>query len=143
MVKQFWINLPSKDVKKSIAFYTNIGFKLNPNHPNSDKAASFFIGESKIVLMIFDEPTFKGFTNTPLADAATCRTLLSIDAQNKEEVDELAKKATDAGGKTSHKPTGQQSWMYGCVFPILMGISGMCFIWIGAKCRKGNAPTVD
>lgn len=116
MPKQFWINLPSKDVKKAADFYTTIGFKINPQHPTTDKAASLFIGDSNVVLMIFDEPTFKNFTNSSLAGPETNNVLFSIDAQNKEEVDDLARKAVAAGGNSLHKPTEQKDWMYGCIF---------------------------
>ncbi len=117
MTKQLWINLPAKDVKKSTEFYTKIGFQLNPHHPNNEVAASFFVGEQKVVLMIFDEPTFKSFTNTPLTDTKnSAEVLFSIDAESKEEVDELARKAAEAGGATTHQPTEQRGWMYGCLF---------------------------
>ena len=117
MIKELWINLPSKDVKKSTAFFTEMGFKLNPHYGNSDSSASFFIGQKNIVLMLFDEPTFKGFTNTEIADISkSSEVLFSIDAESKEEVDEMAKKAVNAGGKCTHLPTEMQGWMYGCVF---------------------------
>lgn len=117
MTKQFWINIPSKDVKKAINFYTKLGFKLNPQHPNNEKAASLFIGQQNIVLMIFDETTFKNFTGNPLPDIKnTSGVLFSIDAESKQEVDDLAKKAAEAGGKTSHQPKVQTDWMYGCIF---------------------------
>ena len=47
--------------------------------------------------------------------------MLSIDAESKEEVDEIAQKALDAGGKTNHQPGEMQGWMYGCVFSDIDG----------------------
>jgi uncharacterized protein len=75
-----------------------------------------------VVVMLFDEPTFKGFTNNEVANTnQTTEVLLSIDAGNKEEVDEMAQKAINAGGTSGHKPSEMQGWMYGCVFADING----------------------
>jgi len=115
MTKQFWLNLPVKDVARSKEFFAEMGFKLNPQHNNNGTSASLLIGEKNVVVMLFDEQTFKGFTNNVVACGPT-EVLLSIDAESKEEVDEMAAKAIAAGGKSEHKPSPMQGWMYGCVF---------------------------
>lgn len=67
--------------------------------------------------MLFDEPAFKNFTGSEIADTATvAEVLLSIDASGKEEVDEMAARAVMAGGKSDHVPTIMTGWMYGCIF---------------------------
>jgi predicted lactoylglutathione lyase len=38
--------------------------------------------------------------------------LLSFDAESRQEVDELAKKVTAAGGKVFAQPGENQGWMY-------------------------------
>ena len=117
MTKEFWINLPVKDINRSKAFFAQLGFTFNPQFPGGDNAASLLIGQKGVVLMLFDEPTFKSFVNTEVSDAThAAEVLLSIDAESKEEVDEMARKATDAGGKTNHQPGEMTGWMYGCVF---------------------------
>ncbi|MBO9153804.1 VOC family protein [Chitinophaga sp. GCM10012297] len=115
-MKQFWINLPVKDVKRSKEFFGKLGFQFNPQYGDQPNSASLLLGDKGVVVMLFDEPTFKGFTNTEVADRKQTEVLLSIDAQSKEEVDEMAKKAVEAGGASSHKPSQMQGWMYGCVF---------------------------
>jgi predicted lactoylglutathione lyase len=122
MAKQFWINLPVKDIKKSKDFFTKLGFRFNTKHGNSENSVCLLVGESNIVVMLFNEPTFKGFTNNEIADTKQgTEVLLSIDAQSKEEVDEMARKAVEAGGKTNHKPAPMQGWMYGAVFTDIDG----------------------
>ena len=116
MIKQFWINLPVKNIEKSIEFFTRLGFKFKTeyNNPNS---ACMLLGESNTVCMLFDEPTFKGFTNNEINNTKhSTEVLFSIDAQSKEEVNEMAEKAIDAGGICNHKPTEMTGFMYGCVF---------------------------
>src|ERR1700712_1048147 len=122
MTKEFWINLPVKDINASKNFFTQLGFSFNTQHGNTDHSASMLIGQKKVVVMLFDEPTFKSFTNNELADTSTStEVLLSIDAATKEGVDEMAAKAVAAGGKSNHKPFEMNGWMYGCVFSDLDG----------------------
>ena len=47
--------------------------------------------------------------------------LISIDAENKGEVDALAKKVEEAGGTVFAPPAESQGWMYGCAFADLDG----------------------
>ncbi len=66
---------------------------------------------------VVEENSFKGFTRTNVADTATnAEVLISIDAESKEEVDELAKKAADAGATIFAKPGEKDGWMYGFGF---------------------------
>lgn len=46
----------------------------------------------------------------------SCEVLLSFDADGKQEVDDIAKKAVEAGGLSRHKPHAMEGPMYGCVF---------------------------
>jgi len=122
MVKEFWLSLPVKDIKKSRAFFDKLGFKFNTKNGNTDTSAALMVGEKNVVVMLFEEPAFKGFTNTEVADTKQgTEVLLSFDAQSKEEVDAMAQKAIEAGGKTDHKPYEMQGWMYGCVFTDIDG----------------------
>lgn len=74
------------------------------------------------MVMLFEETTFKRFVNQEITDTEkSCEVLFSIDASSKEEVDEIARKAVAAGGKTNHKPSEMKGSMYGCVFSDLDG----------------------
>jgi uncharacterized protein len=123
MAKEFWLNLPVKDVKKSKAFFTQIGFTFSSGPGNSDTSAPLVLGEKGVTVMLFEEPTFKGFIgNSEIADTAKAtEVLLSIDAQSKEEVDEMVVKVLEAGGTSSHKPYEMQGFMYGCIFADIDG----------------------
>jgi uncharacterized protein len=122
MAKEFWINLPVKDINKSKIFFTRLGFSFNTQHGNTDNSVSLLVGQKNVIVMLFDEPTFKKFTNNEIANTnQTTEVLLSIDAGSKEEVDEMAKRAVDAGGKSNHKPAEMEGWMYGCIFSDLDG----------------------
>lgn len=114
MTKEIWINLPVADIKRSVAFFTQIGFSLNQNQPVTDNMASFLVGEKKFVLMLFTKDLFEGFSNHQIADTNKgTEVLFSIDAESKEEVDALLQKAEDAGGKIYAKGGEKDGWMYG------------------------------
>lgn len=113
MTKELWINLPVKDVKKSREFFAAIGFAINKNAPASDSSASFLIGSKNIVMMLFEESVFQRFTNHTVTDTGkSTEILLSFDAESRQEVDELARKVTAAGGKVFAQPGESQGWMY-------------------------------
>ena len=122
MAKEFWLNLPVKDIKRSKEFFSKLGFKFNTKNGNTDTSACMLLGDKNVVVMLFEEPQFKGFTNNPVADTGKgTEVLLSFDAQSKEEVDEVIQKAVDAGGQSSHKPSPLRGPMYGSIFTDLDG----------------------
>ncbi|MEO8770243.1 MAG: VOC family protein [Ferruginibacter sp.] len=122
MPKQFWLNLPVKNIEKSKAFFTSLGFKFNTQHGNGPNSVCLMIGEKDVVVMLFDEPTFKQcLGDTAWEISKSSEVLLSIDAESKGEVDEMVQKAIAAGGSSNHVPSEMKGWMYGCVFSDIDG----------------------
>ncbi len=121
MTKQIWLNLPVKNIEKSKKFFSSIGFSFNEEYCN-DQSACMLVGEKNFVVMLFEESMFVSFVqNTLLASPMHAEMLISIDAESRHEVEELAKKVNDAGGKIFAKPAENQGWMYGCGFSDLDG----------------------
>lgn len=61
--------------------------------------------------------SFKGFNQFPIADTKlSSEILFSFDAENRAEVDELAKKVTEAGGIVFGAPSEHQGWIHSCAF---------------------------
>lgn len=115
MPKEIWINLPVKDVKRSKEFFNEIGFTLHPRHIDDEQMASVIIGGVNI--MLFNEMMFQGFTRNSIADTKSgTEVLLSVDAQSREEVDELMRRVVQAGGSVYAEPGENQGWMYGAGF---------------------------
>lgn len=91
MTKQFWINLPVEDTNKSKEFYDKLGFSTNKPLGNSDQV-QLIIGDNNANVMLFPVSTFKKFTRHEMVDTKIAtEVLFSIDAESKEEVDEIAK----------------------------------------------------
>lgn len=115
MIKDIWINLPVNDLTRSVVFYEGIGIARKPGPGNTENSACFTIGEKQVVLMLFSESAFVGFTNNALAD---CRkgteVLFSVGTENRTQVDELAKRAQSFGGRVFREPGESNGFMYGC-----------------------------
>ncbi|RKS25716.1 hypothetical protein CLV94_0758 [Flavobacterium endophyticum] len=122
MAKEFWVNLPVKEISKSRAFFKAIGFTENAQFSENPTMASFFLGDKNVVVNFFPEDLFKSFSNTEIADTTKgTEALFSIDAQSPAEVDEVANKAVAAGAKLYANPGEKDGWMYGCGFSDLDG----------------------
>ena len=121
MTKEIWLNLPVKDIQKSMAFFKSLGMSFNEQHTN-EVSACLLVGSKNFVVMLFAQSVFEGFTKTPITDTnKSSELLISIDAESREEVDEMAKKVIGAGGKMYSLPAENQGWMYGCAFADLDG----------------------
>ena len=117
MAQDIWINLPVKDLARSTAFFTNIGFVRNPGPGSAEHSASFITGGKKVVLMLFDQEVFSGFTAHPVADTNKgTEVLFSLGADSRSQVDEIADRAKSAGGTVFAKPSESNGFMYGCGF---------------------------
>jgi predicted lactoylglutathione lyase len=122
MTKELWINLPVKDVVRSREFFAKLGFTRSTQYGNNENMAGFLIGDKNIVVMLVADAVFAGFTRHKNADTKQAtEVLFSIDAESREEVVELAKRAASAGGTVFAEPAEHQGWMYGCGFSDLDG----------------------
>jgi predicted lactoylglutathione lyase len=119
MAKQIFINLPVKDLKKSIAFFTHLGYTFNPQF--TDETATCMIVSDNIFVMLLTHPKFKEFTNKEVADATkTTEVLIALDAESRDAVDNIVRKAIKAGG-TKYSEPQDHGWMYQWSFADLDG----------------------
>ncbi len=117
MTKEFWINLPVKNIKRSKDFFTQLGFSFKPLPGNRDDSACLILGTSNVPVMLFEEQDFKNFTDIEVTDTRkSSEVLFSIDAENTEEVNDIAARVKKAGGKVFAEPAEKDVWMYGCGF---------------------------
>lgn len=110
MATKIFLNLPVKDLDRSIAFFTKLGFTFNPQF--TDETATCMIVSENIFVMLLIEKRFKEFTKKEIADATkTTEVLICLDCQSKDEVIDMVKKAVDAGGSLYAEPA-DHGWMY-------------------------------
>ena len=117
--RKIFVNLAVRDLEKSKAFFSNLGFEFNPKFTD-DKAACMVLSEDGYV-MLLTEPFFRGFTKRQPADTSkVTEALIALSCDSKAEVDEMVRKAIDGGGK--HAMDAQDhGFMYGWSFYDLDG----------------------
>lgn len=98
MHSQIFVNLPVKDLKRSIDFFTKVGYTFNPQFTD-DNATCMILGDNLFV-MLLTEKFFGSFTNKAICDTSRANEALTCVACNsKAQVDELVAKARAAGAR--------------------------------------------
>lgn len=114
MATKIFVNLPVKDLKKSIAFFTKLGFTFNPQFTD-ENATCMIIGQD-IFAMLLVEKFFKTFTTKQIADATkSTEAIVALSLESRAKVDEMIKKVKEAGGREYREPQ-DYGWMYGRAF---------------------------
>jgi len=120
MATQIFINLPVKDLKKSMDFFASLGFEFNPQFTD-EKAACMIINDGASYAMLLKEEFFKTFTKKEITDATkTTEVLIALSRDSKEEVVDIVNKAIAAGGTTYSEPQ-DHGFMYQHAFADLDG----------------------
>jgi len=119
LARKIFVNLPVKDLKKSMNFFGKLGFRFNAQF--SDDTAACMIVSDDIFVMLLTEAKFKGFTPKQICDAtSSTEVLVCLSSESRDEVNELVGKAVAAGGKT-YKEAQDYGFMYGHGFQDLDG----------------------
>ncbi|WPU93292.1 VOC family protein [Mucilaginibacter sabulilitoris] len=119
MATQIFVNLPVKDLNKSIEFFTSLGYSFNPQFTN-EQGASLVISDT-IFFMLLTEPFFQSFIKKGIADATqVAETINCISLDSREAVDEMVRKAVAAGATVPNEKQ-DYGWMYGHGFQDLDG----------------------
>lgn len=119
MATKIFVNLPVKDLKKSVEFFTKLGFSFNAQF--TDETATCMIVSENIFVMLLTEDKFKTFTPKEICDATkSTEVLVCLSSESREEVDKMVRKAIVAGGTTYNEPQ-DHSFMYGHGFQDLDG----------------------
>ncbi len=114
MSREIYVNLSVRDLEKSKEFFTALGFTFNPKFTD-DKAACMVISD-KAYVMLLSEPFFRGFTkNEPCDTSRATEALLAVSCSSKAEVDQMVRKAIDAGGRHAMDAM-DHGFMYGWSF---------------------------
>ncbi|HYI03123.1 VOC family protein [Hyalangium sp.] len=117
--RKIFVNLPIRDLKRSVEFFTKLGFSFNPQFTD-DKATCMIVSEEAYVMLLV-ESYFKDFTKKQICDTRTfSEGIFALSADSRAEVDELVKTALAAGGTHAADPK-DHGFMYGWSFYDLDG----------------------
>jgi uncharacterized protein len=117
-ISAIFLNLPIKNLKKSVDFFSGLGFTFNAQF-TADDSTCMIVGEN-IFVMLVEEAKFQGFLSKPIADPRTTEVLLSLSCASKDEVNFLAETAFSLGGKKVNEPE-DNGFMYSWGFEDLDG----------------------
>src|SRR5262245_9476012 len=135
MSTNIFVNLPVKDLSKSMDFFKKLGFGLNAQF--TDNTAACMILNETAYAMLLTHPKFKEFAPKAIADATkSTEVLVALSCENRGKVDELVTKAVAAGGSTYSKPK-DYGFMYGHGFQDLDGHVWEVFYMDGSARKPG------
>jgi predicted lactoylglutathione lyase len=110
MHSQIFVNLPVKDLKRSVDFFTRLGYTFNPQFTN-ENATCMILGDNLFVMLLV-EKFFGGFTDKAITDTSKSTEVLTcVSCDSREQVDSLVAKARSAGGKVP-RPAQDHGFMY-------------------------------
>ena len=119
MATKIFVNLPVKNLKKSVDFFTKLGFTFDPKF--TDETAACMVVAEDIFVMLLTEAKFRTFTPKQICDATkSTEVLVCLSAESREGVNETVRKAVAAGGNTYNEPQ-DHGFMYGHGFQDLDG----------------------
>ncbi|SEM08890.1 hypothetical protein SAMN05428989_3016 [Pseudoxanthomonas sp. GM95] len=130
MPPQIFINLPVRDLSAAKAFYTALGYTINPQFTNDDAAC--VVLSDTIYVMLLVHSFFRTFTPKEICDTSThTEAIMCLSAEDKAGVDALVGRALQAGG-AEPKPTQDLCFMYGRSFTDLDGHHWEVMCMLGA-----------
>jgi uncharacterized protein len=95
--RKLFVNLAVRDLRKSMDFFSRLGFTFNPQFTDENAACVIINDDASVMLLA--EPFFKTFTRRELCDTTKhTEGLFAISCNSRAEVDEMVRKAVAAGG---------------------------------------------
>jgi predicted lactoylglutathione lyase len=109
--RKVFVNLPVRDLDRSIAFFTALGFTFDAQF-SDDRATAMVVNDDAFVMLLVED-FFTTFTGQPVP--ATSEVVIALSAAGREEVDDLVGRALVAGGARAQDKVSDGP-MYGWSF---------------------------
>ena len=97
MISAIFVNLPVTNLKKSVEFFTALGFTFNEQF--TDETSTCMIVGDNIYAMLLEHARFESFIDKKIAPRDTTEAIISLSCESKDEVRTLSEKAFAAGGR--------------------------------------------
>jgi len=108
--QKLFVNLPVGDLKRSMGFFSGLGFRFDTKFTDDKAACMVVSGEAYVMLL--SAPFFKDFTRREVrsADGPT-EAIVALSCASRGEVDALTDRALASGAAPAMDPM-DHGWMY-------------------------------
>ena len=109
MPKMIFVNLPVKDLPKSMAFYSALGFTNNPHF--TDNTAACMVWSEAIYVMLLTHDKWKFFTQRPIPPETSSEVAFALSFDSRADVDAICNAGTAHGGTADVNPPQDHGFM--------------------------------
>jgi predicted lactoylglutathione lyase len=103
MSTQIFVNLPTADLPRTLAFWKALGYSHNPMF--SDDTAACIVISEHIHIMALTYPKFREFTPREICDTTKATQVLNcLSCESREAVEDVVAKALANGGSSYAEP---------------------------------------
>ena len=102
MVNSLFVNLPIANLKKSVEFFTGLGFTFNPQF--TDEQSTCMIVNDNIFIMLLEHAKFESFIEKKIAPSDTAEAIFGLSCDSAEDVRTLCEKAFTLGARKVNEP---------------------------------------
>lgn len=119
MATKIYVNLPVKDLQRSVRFFKAVGFTFYPQL--SDETAACMAISDSIFAMLLTEAKFREIARRPGADKSRMTEMFTcLSVESRARVNKLVDKALAQGGREVREPE-DHGYMFGRSFSDLDG----------------------
>ncbi|MGX5712097.1 VOC family protein [Sphingopyxis terrae subsp. ummariensis] len=111
MSKMIFVNLPVRDLAKSMAFYEALGFANEPRF--TDETAAAMVWSDSIFVMLLTHDKWQSFTDRPIPPTGASEVSLALAMDDRAAVDAMIAAAAAHGGTADINPVQDHGFMYG------------------------------
>ena len=102
MLNSIFVNLPVENLKKSVDFFTELGFKFNAQF--TDETSTCMIVNDTVYVMLIEHAKFSGFIDKPIAPKTSTEAIFAFSCESRDEVVALSTKAHALGARKINEP---------------------------------------
>lgn len=102
MLNTIFVNLPIENLKRSVEFFTALGFKFNAQFTD-DSSTCMLVGEN-IYVMLLEHEKFSSFISKDIAPKTSTEAILAFGCDSPEQVRSLTSKAIELGARQINPP---------------------------------------
>lgn len=119
MATKIYVNLPVKDLQRSVRFFQGVGFGYNAQL--SDESAACMAISDEIFALLLTEARFREIARRPVADTTrTTEVITCLSVESRTRVNQLVDRALAQGGREVREPE-DHGFMFGRSFSDLDG----------------------